>query len=452
MRQHLKHFFIPHEGNNYHPHILHTKRAVFYSAFFLALKGLVFVFAMLIPSVVFVMPDVLASEENKLLTLTNNLRIAHGIPTLSPVVPLHVSSDNKASEMSDLHYFSHTSPNGYGLAHFLSDAGYRYETAGENLAMGFSSAEEIFAGWVKSPTHYANLIDPDYTQFGVAMENGTYNDLATVYVAQHFGAPKVVAPKSFPQSAEKNTGEVTAVAVAAAPSKASAPAKSAEPVKATAPVKKIVPKTPAPEQKPVAPVVAPEPIVALAPATPTLPGPVFTSEPVVQQVHFLSDASSIDWQDQGDKTLLNAKVAVEGDVQSVSVFVGQYVMSLQKGEGGIYTGTLLAHEPVNNFFKPIVEPSITILGKDRSVTKDVLVWQKVKLVSPTPLEKYTRARDLVGIPSHVFEFSRGVYLFFIVFFSLSLLISIVVEIRRQHHHIIAQTLGLIVLLTTLFLI
>lgn len=451
MRAHLKHFFIPHEGNDYHPHILHTKRALFYSAFFLALKGIVFLFATLLPSVVFVMPDVLAGEENKLLTLTNNLRIQHGVATLSPVVPLHVSSDYKASEMVDLHYFSHTSPNGYGLGHFLSSAGYRYETAGENLAMGFSSAEEIFSSWVKSPTHYANLIDPDYKEFGVAMESGLYQDLATVYVAQHFGTPKVVVPKAFPKSEEKSIGEVTAVIVTSTPTSTAKEVQPKPVVKpAVTPVSKpVVVAAVAPKPKPVVPLPT---SVAVAPEPTVIPAPVFAVEPVVQQVHLLSEKSSIDWTDQGEKTFFSASVAIEGDVKSAEVFINQYVVPLQKGENGLYQGALTVNEPVNNFFKPIVEPSIRIVGMDSTITNDVVAWEKVKIVSPTPLEKYTRARDLVGIPSNLFDFSRGVYLFFIGFFSLALILSIVIEFRKQHHHVIAQTLGLIVLLTTLFLI
>ncbi len=447
MSEHLKHFFIPHEGNNYHPHILHTKRAVFYSAFFLGLKAMVFLFAMLIPSVVFVMPDVLAGEENKLLTLTNNLRIQKGLSTLSPMVPLHVSSDLKATDMADLHYFSHTSPNGYGLAHFLSVAGYNYDAAGENLAMGFSSAEEIFSSWVKSPTHYANLIDPDFKEFGVSMESGLYNDLATVYVAQHFGSPKVVTPKPFPESLEKTTLETAVVAPTAQPKKSVVP-----PVKKPVVVTPVAPQT-APPPVPVAKApVTPEATVALVPApTPKLV-PVFHAEPVPVQAHFISEASSAQWKEVGDQTFLSADAQITGDVQSAVVSIGSYSFPLSKNtDDGLYHGGLLVSEPVNNFFKPIVEPSLQIVGVDGQHINSVLIWKQIKVVSPSPLEKYTRAKSLPGIPEHIFTFSNGVYLFFIVFFSIALILSIVIEIRRQHHHIIAQTVGLLVLLATLIM-
>ncbi len=438
MRAHLKKFFIPHEENDYHPHILHTKRAIFYSSVFLFIKGLVFLFAILLPSVVFVMPDVLAGEETKLLALTNNLRLEKGLTTLSPIVPLHVSSKYKASDMADLHYFSHISPNGYGLAHFLATAGYRYNTAGENLAMGFSSAEEIFSSWVQSPTHYANLIDPEYKEFGVAMESGTYNDLATVYVAQHFGSPKVVAEKPFPKSEEKIILEIASVFVTSSVATSSPKEKEVTPA-----AKSVVAPAPAP---------VPKPVVAVASPDPAIPGPIFHIEPVAQEVHLVAEESIVEWKEVGEKTFFSANVKVQGDVQSATVAIKHYSFPLKKVDEGVYHGELLVNESVNNFFKPIVEPSLQIVDKNGQIKNELLSWKQIKVISPTPLEKYTRAKALPGIPEHLFEFSRGVYLFFIGFFSLALILSIVIEIRRQHHHIIAQTLGLILLLISLFVV
>jgi len=57
MKRALKKYFIPHEENNYHPHILHTKRAVFYGAVSLVLKMVVVLFVLALPARVFVLPD-----------------------------------------------------------------------------------------------------------------------------------------------------------------------------------------------------------------------------------------------------------------------------------------------------------------------------------------------------------------------------------------------------------
>lgn len=86
-------YFIPHEGNNYHPHILHTKRAVFYGGFFVALKALVIAFAVLIPTEAFLSPDVLAAQSRQIVTLVNNLRVGNGLKPLSDAVSLDASAN-----------------------------------------------------------------------------------------------------------------------------------------------------------------------------------------------------------------------------------------------------------------------------------------------------------------------------------------------------------------------
>lgn len=390
MKRHLKNFFIPHEGNDYHPHLLHTKRAFFYTGFFLSLKALVFVFALLIPSVVFVMPDVLEEEEQKLLTLTNNLRRDLGLAVLAPQVPLQISSLAKASDMAKYNYLSHVSPSEANLGNFLTDAGYNYQVAGENLAMGFSSAEEIFAAWLKSPSHYANLVDPDFTEFGVSLQPGLYNQYSTVYVAEHFGTPKQVSATFFPNSL-------------------------------TAP---------------------PEIVIEDDPKN--------SGEMPLVTVN--EKDSFIDWKEENHSVVFTAEVRTEGPIQKTTVFIRNYTIALEKQPDGLYRGELSVLEPIDNFFTPVIEPTIQIIDTDNKVHLFVLPWKEVKIVSPSPLEKYTLAKNMEGFPAYIFEFSRGVYLFFIVFFSAALLLSICVEIRRQRHHVTTQTVGLILLLISLFLI
>ena len=395
MKKHLKDFFIPHEENNYHPHFLHTKRALFYSAFFLSLKGLVFLFVLLFPSVVFVMPDVLAEEEEKLLLLTNSLRQEQGIAPLAPLVPLHVSSREKALDMANLQYFSHTSPRAYELGHFLSEAGYNYDVAGENLAMGFSSAEEIFSAWMNSPSHYANLVDPEFTQFGVSVENGFFDNVSTVYVAEHFGTPKTNLFTSFPVIENKNS---------------------------------------------------------LPTSTPDLLVSSAVAAAPMNSVQIQRENSFVDWKEQGETSHFMAQVNIEGKVEKAVVNIGPYFIPLQGQEGGLYLGELSINKPIDNFFQPVVEPSLQVIDENNQVHYFTLSWKSVKIVSPTPLEKYMEAKHSSGVVSTLFDFSSGVYIFFIGLFSLALLLSIVVQIRRQRHDVTAQTVGLLLLLISLVVI
>jgi len=58
IRRVLKNYFIPHVKNGYHPHILHTKRTIFYSLFFLLTKMMVVLFVVLLPLETFSLPEV----------------------------------------------------------------------------------------------------------------------------------------------------------------------------------------------------------------------------------------------------------------------------------------------------------------------------------------------------------------------------------------------------------
>src|SRR3989338_5845426 len=186
----LKKYFIPHEHNNYHPHALHTKRAVFYGCVGIASKAIVVLSITMFPLSAFMAPDVLSVQAQNIIALANDVREQKNLAPYTVVPALTRSSKNKANDMATLQYFSHTNKNGRTITSWITEAGYDYEVAGENLAMGFHTAEDIIAAWTKSPTHYANLIDTEFKDFGIGIASGTYGDVPTIYVAQHFGAPR----------------------------------------------------------------------------------------------------------------------------------------------------------------------------------------------------------------------------------------------------------------------
>lgn len=153
------------------------------------MKAIVVAFVAFLPIQAFTLPDVLAAEGQELFRLTNELRRARGIAPMARLVPLDISAEAKANDMAKQEYFSHLGPKKRNLAYFLAGAGYRYRMAGENLAVGFPDASAVVAAWSKSPTHYANLVDTDFTEFGVGLVSGMYQGQAAVYIAEHFGDP-----------------------------------------------------------------------------------------------------------------------------------------------------------------------------------------------------------------------------------------------------------------------
>lgn len=201
MRAILRKYFIPHAGNNFHPHMLHTKRALFYGGVFLVCKIILVVFVLALPSEVFMSADILTIESQKIALLTNKLRQQKNLPIVQTDHRLNAAAAAKADDMANKEYFSHTSPSGETVADFVRHSGYQFKVVGENLAIGFATAEEAMAAWRKSPAHYANLIDKDYIDLGVNMEIGKFQGESLVYMVQHFAAPigsvvPAVSPKS----------------------------------------------------------------------------------------------------------------------------------------------------------------------------------------------------------------------------------------------------------------
>ena len=68
-------------------------------------------------------------------------------------------------------------------------AGYRYRSTGENIAAGPMKPEDAVAGWIKSPPHCANLMNPAFTEMGVAFAVDPRSEMG-VYWTQAFGTPR----------------------------------------------------------------------------------------------------------------------------------------------------------------------------------------------------------------------------------------------------------------------
>jgi uncharacterized protein YkwD len=427
MKSTLKKYFIPHQGNNYHPHILHTKRTIFYSALAVASKAIVMAFVLAVPSTVFVLPDVIAPQEAKVFALVNELRMKEGKEPLTKNVKLNGSASLKATEMADTQTFSHTGPTGHSLVYFLKQTGYAYSVAGENLAMGFSDAEELFDAWVKSPKHYDNIVDADYLETGLGISAGLFNDIPTVYVAEHFGMPKKVA-----------TVPVVAEVVSPPPPPISQ-------VKiATIPKEQILSEKS--QAKPV--------VVAMSTPIPTNTVKENVAKEIVPEaVVYDPTKSQLIWEEVDGQLKLTATAYVAGEVKTVSAEVKDYKIELlPSGDNNIYVGSIMTKESADEFFKVVFPADVFITPKDGEAFVGSMAWQSVKIVSPSVLEKYTLAKKTLGPITGIFALSRNIYLGLLIFFTFALFLNIVVAIRRQHHHVIAQTLGLIGLLVLFYVV
>ena len=93
-----------------------------------------------------------------------------------------------ARDMASWGYMAHTGRDGSTPAQRITRGGYRWSEVGENLASGVMTAEDAVSGWLGSPEHCANLMDPLYRHMGVGFAVNAH-DQRGVYWAMEFGTP-----------------------------------------------------------------------------------------------------------------------------------------------------------------------------------------------------------------------------------------------------------------------
>lgn len=94
-----------------------------------------------------------------------------------------------AEDMARFSYLSHDGRDGSIPAQRVERAGYRYRAMGENIAGGQMKPEDAVTAWINSPPHCANLMNPAFTEMGVAFAVDRTSKLG-VYWAQEFGTPR----------------------------------------------------------------------------------------------------------------------------------------------------------------------------------------------------------------------------------------------------------------------
>jgi uncharacterized protein YkwD len=122
---------------------------------------------------------------------TNSARVAAGLPPLQLNQELSSAAAAKAQDMVTLGYWDHFRPSDQKAPwDFITEAGYHYHYAGENLARGFKTAHGITEAWLASPSHRANLLSTHYTEVGFASQvETTSNGEKILLSVQLFGAP-----------------------------------------------------------------------------------------------------------------------------------------------------------------------------------------------------------------------------------------------------------------------
>jgi uncharacterized protein YkwD len=113
-------------------------------------------------------------------------------PAVGPVAAqaqLTVAAQGHAEDMAANNYFSHNSLDGRTAAGRISATGYSYSAAGENIAAGQRTPQEVVAGWLESPGHCSNIMNGSFTELGVGRATSSTSQYG-VYWVQNFAKPR----------------------------------------------------------------------------------------------------------------------------------------------------------------------------------------------------------------------------------------------------------------------
>ncbi|CDQ18646.1 CAP domain-containing protein [Halobacillus karajensis] len=111
--------------------------------------------------------------EEEVVSLVNEERKERGLAPLETHHRLSALANVKSQDMSDKRYFSHTSPTYGSPFDMMDEFDFRYRTAGENIAAGQRTPEEVVEGWMNSEGHRKNILHEDFTHIGVGYIEGS---------------------------------------------------------------------------------------------------------------------------------------------------------------------------------------------------------------------------------------------------------------------------------------
>ena len=124
-----------------------------------------------------------SSYQQQVLDLVNAERAKRGISALTLDSSLSSVATKKSQDMVDKNYFDHTSPTYGSPFDMMKQFGISYRSAGENIAKGQKTPQEVVAAWMNSEGHRKNILNPNFTNLGVGIAKDSNK---TTYWTQMF--------------------------------------------------------------------------------------------------------------------------------------------------------------------------------------------------------------------------------------------------------------------------
>jgi len=139
--------------------------------------------------------DTCMSEMDKqMLTRVNNARkqarnCGSSLYAATALLAWHCSLETAAqrhsTDMAVNNFFRHTGSDGTNAGQRISAAGYPWHAWGENIAAGYATVESVVTGWLDSPGHCGNIMNPTVTEMGAASTSNSSSD-SQIYWTQVF--------------------------------------------------------------------------------------------------------------------------------------------------------------------------------------------------------------------------------------------------------------------------
>ena len=118
--------------------------------------------------------------EDEVIRLVNAERAKYGLSALKKDDGAVSAAHIRAKEI--VQSFSHTRPNGTSCFTAAKEIGVSYKTAGENIAYGYATPQQVVNGWMNSEGHRKNILSSSFSKIGV----GCYSKGNVLYWSQFF--------------------------------------------------------------------------------------------------------------------------------------------------------------------------------------------------------------------------------------------------------------------------
>ena len=126
----------------------------------------------------------------QMLARVNRERAGHGLAPLRRHPRLDDAAQAQAQDMFTRRYYSHDTPEGKSAMDRIQALGYRARYAGENIARGQYSVDEVMDGWMESKTHREHLLSTVFDEVGFGLAFGKNPGGYEILWVQNFGRPK----------------------------------------------------------------------------------------------------------------------------------------------------------------------------------------------------------------------------------------------------------------------